>query len=400
MQSKFMAATGCLLAALALGVTACGDDERRRGHRRWRRRRGRGQERHDLLVAPAAGRFSRPDRGDGQRHQARARAGRQQGRRTHDQVRVAGRLDGPGRHVDAGGGVRERPEGRAGRLDRRLHRRVQLGRVEGLDPDPERGRRPADLAREHVRGPDDERPGLRARRAGQVLPDGRSHVRAHRPEGHDPGRGARHADEAGRLHQGRHDQRQGGLRRRPGRASSSSPPRSSSSRSPATTRSTRTRRTTARWPQKAKAAGADCFVYAGITANNAVQLYKDFAAALPDAKLYGPDGVAETGFVVREGRRHPGGAEPARQGDGRDAGRRRVPAGGPGVLHAVHREVRRGQPGSVRDLRLRGHAPRAGRDRALRHGREGRHQEGPLRRPRTARACSAPTRSTRTATRR
>jgi branched-chain amino acid transport system substrate-binding protein len=48
---------------------------------------------------------------------------------------------------------------------------------------------------------------------------------------------------------------------------------------------------------KAKAAGADCFVYAGITANNAVQLYKDFAAALPDAKLYGPDGVAESGFV-------------------------------------------------------------------------------------------------------
>jgi branched-chain amino acid transport system substrate-binding protein len=48
---------------------------------------------------------------------------------------------------------------------------------------------------------------------------------------------------------------------------------------------------------KAKAAGADCFVYAGITANNAVQLYKDFAAALPTAKLYGPDGVAESGFV-------------------------------------------------------------------------------------------------------
>jgi branched-chain amino acid transport system substrate-binding protein len=52
--------------------------------------------------------------------------------------------------------------------------------------------------------------------------------------------------------------------------------------------------------QKAKSAGADCFVYAGITANNAVQLYKDFAAALPDAKLYGPDGVAETGFASEE----------------------------------------------------------------------------------------------------
>jgi branched-chain amino acid transport system substrate-binding protein len=48
---------------------------------------------------------------------------------------------------------------------------------------------------------------------------------------------------------------------------------------------------------KAKGAGADCFVFSGITANNAVQLYKDFSAALPDAKLYGPDGVAESGFI-------------------------------------------------------------------------------------------------------
>jgi branched-chain amino acid transport system substrate-binding protein len=50
--------------------------------------------------------------------------------------------------------------------------------------------------------------------------------------------------------------------------------------------------------QKAKGAGADCFVYAGITANNAVQQFKDFSAALgTDAGLYGPDGIAETGFV-------------------------------------------------------------------------------------------------------
>jgi branched-chain amino acid transport system substrate-binding protein len=49
--------------------------------------------------------------------------------------------------------------------------------------------------------------------------------------------------------------------------------------------------------EKAKSSGADCFIYSGITANNAVQLFKDFAAALPDAKLYGPDGVAETGFA-------------------------------------------------------------------------------------------------------
>jgi branched-chain amino acid transport system substrate-binding protein len=49
----------------------------------------------------------------------------------------------------------------------------------------------------------------------------------------------------------------------------------------------------------AKAAGqrADCMVYAGITANNAVQLFKDFSAALPDGRLYGPDGIAESGFA-------------------------------------------------------------------------------------------------------
>ncbi len=48
---------------------------------------------------------------------------------------------------------------------------------------------------------------------------------------------------------------------------------------------------------RAKSADADCFVFSGITANGAVQIFKDFAAALPDAKLYGPDGVAESSFV-------------------------------------------------------------------------------------------------------
>ncbi len=47
---------------------------------------------------------------------------------------------------------------------------------------------------------------------------------------------------------------------------------------------------------KMKSEGADCFVFSGITANGAVQMYKDVAAAIPDAKLYGPDGVAESGF--------------------------------------------------------------------------------------------------------
>ena len=42
--------------------------------------------------------------------------------------------------------------------------------------------------------------------------------------------------------------------------------------------------------------GVDCFFFSGITANGAVQLYKDVSAAIPDAQLYGPDGVAESTF--------------------------------------------------------------------------------------------------------
>src|SRR4051812_4863290 len=47
---------------------------------------------------------------------------------------------------------------------------------------------------------------------------------------------------------------------------------------------------------KVKATGAECFIYSGITANNAVQIFKDMAAALPDAPLLGPEGVGESGF--------------------------------------------------------------------------------------------------------
>jgi branched-chain amino acid transport system substrate-binding protein len=37
-------------------------------------------------------------------------------------------------------------------------------------------------------------------------------------------------------------------------------------------------------------------IYTGITANNAVQIFKDMAVALPKAPLLGPEGVGETGF--------------------------------------------------------------------------------------------------------
>jgi branched-chain amino acid transport system substrate-binding protein len=48
--------------------------------------------------------------------------------------------------------------------------------------------------------------------------------------------------------------------------------------------------------QKVADTGAECFIYTGITANNAVQIFKDMAVALPKAPLLGPEGVGETGF--------------------------------------------------------------------------------------------------------
>ena len=42
---------------------------------------------------------------------------------------------------------------------------------------------------------------------------------------------------------------------------------------------------------------ADCFVGSGVTGENYIQVFKDVAAAAPDAKLYGPDGVCEEAFA-------------------------------------------------------------------------------------------------------
>jgi branched-chain amino acid transport system substrate-binding protein len=43
--------------------------------------------------------------------------------------------------------------------------------------------------------------------------------------------------------------------------------------------------------------GADAVFFGGIVDNNAVQLYKDLGAALPEATLWGPDGVATSTFT-------------------------------------------------------------------------------------------------------
>jgi len=46
-----------------------------------------------------------------------------------------------------------------------------------------------------------------------------------------------------------------------------------------------------------KSKGADCFMFSGVTANGAAQVNKDVAAAIPNVKLYGPDGTCESGFT-------------------------------------------------------------------------------------------------------
>lgn len=51
------------------------------------------------------------------------------------------------------------------------------------------------------------------------------------------------------------------------------------------------------YASKVASEGADCFLFSGVTANGAVQIYKDVSAAIPNAKLYGPDGVCESGFT-------------------------------------------------------------------------------------------------------
>ena len=54
--------------------------------------------------------------------------------------------------------------------------------------------------------------------------------------------------------------------------------------------------------RRVKRSGARCVAYTGITANGAVRLFRDLARAMPRARLFGTDGIAESGFAdPREG---------------------------------------------------------------------------------------------------
>jgi branched-chain amino acid transport system substrate-binding protein len=51
------------------------------------------------------------------------------------------------------------------------------------------------------------------------------------------------------------------------------------------------------YAQTVKGEGADCFFFAGIVSNGAVQLTKDINAALPDAGIFGADGVCTSTYT-------------------------------------------------------------------------------------------------------
>ncbi|MEY2533312.1 MAG: branched-chain amino acid transport system substrate-binding protein, partial [bacterium] len=50
---------------------------------------------------------------------------------------------------------------------------------------------------------------------------------------------------------------------------------------------------------KVRSSGADCMFFGGITQNKGVQVFKDVNAANPDMKMFGPDGVAESPFASK-----------------------------------------------------------------------------------------------------
>lgn len=52
------------------------------------------------------------------------------------------------------------------------------------------------------------------------------------------------------------------------------------------------------YAQSIKGQGADCFYFAGIVSNGAVQITKDVNAAIPNAKIYGGDGVCTSSYTA------------------------------------------------------------------------------------------------------
>ena len=185
-----------------------------------------------------------------------------------------------------------RAQGRAGPVDHRLPRRVQLGRLGDLDPDPQRGRDPAGLAVQHGRRPDPAQGADKGepdkyypsgkRTYGRVVPA--DHIQAAAQVTYQKDSGCKKTyilndkEVYGKglaTGGGAAAKTQGGLQIV---ADDGIDTKAANFRSVA---------------QKIKASGADCMFFGGITQNKGVQVFTDVNAANPNMKLFGPDGVAD-----------------------------------------------------------------------------------------------------------
>ena len=199
---------------------------------------------------------------------------------------------------DPRGDERERAQGGAGQQDRLLHRRVQLGREQAGDPDPQPGGHRRGQPGQHLRRPDHQRAGRSA--PGEPLkyyPTGKRNylrivprdtiqaaalLKTMKSDGCTNAAVANDKDTYGAG---------------PGRPARAREEPRTGSRSRATRASTRRRRTSVPTRRRSSRQGADCFVFSGIVANGGVQITKDVAAALPNAKLYGPDGMCSNAWT-------------------------------------------------------------------------------------------------------
>ena len=119
-------------------------------------------------------------------------------------------------------------------------------------------------------------------------------------------------------------------------------------------------RTSAPWRRRSRAPEPTPFFFGGITQNKGVQLFKDVSAAIPDTKLFGPDGVADSPFFEKIGAP----SRSRRYITAPTAGPEGVPAGGAGLLQGVQGEVRQGPGARTRSTATRPWASRSTRSRA------------------------------------
>ena len=122
-----------------------------------------------------------------------------------------------------------------------------------------------------------------------------------------------------------------------------------------------------------KGQGADCFFFAGIVSNGAVQITKDVHSAIPNAKVFGGDGVCTDTYTNAKKGGIPASLYPLTECTVATQDLTAYP-GGKDFLAAYKAKYGVSDPGPVRDLRLRGDEARARHDQAA--GSQGQQQGG------------------------